>query len=278
MLTVRRHTDAAAFLDRAEAWLLEAEAEHNLILSLARQLADAAASYDPPVYLATVEDDGAVVGCAFRTPPYKLGLTRMPLEALPRLAEAVAAVYPSLPAVIGPAEEAGRFAALWGEQASVAATPGMRQRIYQLTYVTPPDPWPPGHFRFAGPDDVPLVAQWIGAFSQETGIPLSRIQERAATLVDEKQLILWHHGRPVSMAAWTGQTPNGARVGYVYTPPEQRGHGYASACTAALSQYLLRTGRRFCFLYTDLANPTSNRIYQRLGYRPVCDVMDVNFA
>ena len=76
---------------------------------------------------------------------------------------------------------------------------------------------------------------------------------------------------PVSLAGHAGETPNGARVGPVYTPPELRGRGYASALTAALTEQLLER-RRFCFLFTDLANPTSNSIYQRIGYRPVTDV------
>ena len=75
----------------------------------------------------------------------------------------------------------------------------------------------------------------------------------------------------VSLAGFGGRTPNGIRVGPVYTPPDLRGRGYASALTADLTRRLLAGGRRFCFLYTDLANPTSNSIYQRIGYRPVSD-------
>ena len=81
MFKIHRHSDAEAFLDRAEDWLLQAEAEHNLILGLARQLTESTEPYEPPIYLATIENDGAVVGCAFRTPPFKLGLTRMPEAA-----------------------------------------------------------------------------------------------------------------------------------------------------------------------------------------------------
>jgi predicted GNAT family acetyltransferase len=76
------------------------------------------------------------------------------------------------------------------------------------------------------------------------------------------------------MAAWSGETPNGRRVGYVYTPPAHRRHGYATALVAYLSERILEDGCRFCFLYTDLDNPVSNSIYQQIGYRPVCDVMD----
>jgi uncharacterized protein len=80
------------------------------------------------------------------------------------------------------------------------------------------------------------------------------------------------------MAAWTGKTPNGIRVNLVYTPPPQRGRGYAAACVSNLSRLLLTRGNRRCFLFTDLSNPTANRLYARLGYRPVCDVTDYDFA
>src|SRR5262249_17236439 len=84
-------------------------------------------------------------------------------------------------------------------------------------------------------------------------------------------LYLWDHEGPRALAGYTGPTPHGIRVGPVYTPPEHRNHGYASACTARLSPLLLSQGNRFCFPYTDLPNPTSNRIYRRSGYEPVCD-------
>ena len=90
---------------------------------------------------------------------------------------------------------------------------------------------------------------------------------------DTRGMYVWEHeGRPVSIAAYAGPTPNGIRVSHVYTPPELRGRGYASAVTAALTQHLLDTGYRYCFLYTDLSNPTSNSIYQKIGYQPVADV------
>ena len=95
--------------------------------------------------------------------------------------------------------------------------------------------------------------------------------ERKLSSIDSG-LVLWaDEGTPVSFAGYGGPTPNGIRVGPVYTPPELRRRGYASALTAALTRTLLDRGRKFCFLFTDLANPTSNSIYQRIGYRPVSD-------
>ena len=96
--------------------------------------------------------------------------------------------------------------------------------------------------------------------------------------VHEGSVFIWDDGRRlVSMAAWSGRTPNGVRVNFVYTPPEYRRSGYASACVADLTQRLLNEGRAFCCLYTDLANPTSNKIYQTIGYRPVCEMSDFHF-
>jgi predicted GNAT family acetyltransferase len=114
-------------------------------------------------------------------------------------------------------------------------------------------------------------------------------RDRAGAMLDHRLsspsagILLWEEdGEPVSLAGWGGPTPNGVRVGPVYTPPELRGRGYATALTAELSQRLLdgrlfEGGRRFCFLYTDLANPTSNAIYERIGYRRVAESAEIVF-
>ncbi len=254
------------------------EAEHNLLLGIAYRLAASAEGYAQPIYLATVEDEYGVAGCAFRTPSYKLGLTRMPEEALPLLVEDVARVYDTLPAVLGPEPQVQRFAEGWSRKQGVPTRPGMRQRIYQLDRVTLPAPMPPGRLRAATPADADLTAQWIAGFNADTHMHGPDPRAFAGERIAHGALYFWDDDGPASMAGWTARTPNGARVGYVYTPPARRGRGYASACVAALSRHLLGTGLAFCFLYTDLANPTSNRIYQRIGYRPVCDVMDYDFA
>jgi uncharacterized protein len=141
--------------------------------------------------------------------------------------------------------------------------------------VVPPARPAPGRLRVAEPEDRALLEQWIHAFSIEAGMPTHRIERLAGDWIRARVIFLWEDdAEPCSMAGWVARTPNGVRVGYVYTPPEVRGRGYASAAVAEVSQRALDDGRHFCFLYTDLANPTSNAIYQRIGYRPVCDVMD----
>jgi hypothetical protein len=102
------------------------------------------------------------------------------------------------------------------------------------------------------------------------------VAERRLTL---GEIYLWEESsRPVSLAAHGRQTPHGVVIGPVYTPPDQRGHGYATALVADLSAALLARGFQFCALFTDLANPTSNSIYQKVGYRPVGDFLECTFV
>lgn len=273
-IRIERHADAATFLAHAGPWLMRAEAEHNLILGVALGLVQRGDAPDPQIFLATVRRNGDVVGCALRTPPYKLAVTRMPDEAVPLLVEAVAAVYGELPAVLGPETVAEAFARGWASRHGVRAEPGMRQRIYRLDRVIHPALLPPGRFQLAQRAHLELIGEWIRAFAEEAHMPDIRSTSIAADKIAAKAMFLWVDEEPVSLAGWTGRSPHGIRIGPVYTPPGKRGRGYAAAVVAAASQRALDSGAELCFLYTELGNPTSNALYQRLGYEPVCDVMD----
>lgn len=273
---IRRFEDPGEFRSRAQAWLLRREAEHNLLLGVLDTLETAPELYGTPVYLATVERDRRVAGCAFRTPPFKLGLTRLPGPALAPLAADVARVYEALPAVVGPTEAARGFAEAWCRRSGCEARDGMRQRIFRLERVVEPADPAPGRLRLATSGDLELVSAWLEGFRDEAGVAMPLTREMARDRIERERLFLWQDGEPVSLAGFAAETPNGVRVGPVYTPPSRRGRGYASACVAALSRRALEAGKRFCFLYTDLANPTSNRIYARVGYEPVADVLDVH--
>jgi len=274
------HADAAAFLRRAEPWLAAAEAENNLLLGIARSLREGNNPYRDPISLITVEEGGAVTGCAWRTPPHNLGMTRLPMEALPALLEQIAALHSELPGMLGPPEPCRAAAELWAGPRGLTAETARELRIYELRSVAHPSAPPSGHYRLATVADRALAIAWTAAFQEDIDPEGPRHPDRGGLvdrLIASGSLGLWDNGEPVSMAAATSPTPNGVRINLVYTPPELRARGYASACVAALSQAQLDGGRRFCFLYTDLANPTSNSIYQRLGYRPVCDALELAF-
>lgn len=274
---IRRWSDPRSFLDRAERWLVQREAEHNLLLGISDRLLRGDHRWASPIYLATIEAEGELVGCAWRTPPSKLGITRLPIASVPSLARDVADVYSEISGLMGPEAESSEFARCWTRARGAQWSLGTQQRIHALERVLSPRARPPGVLRRAEAADLPLVVDWGAGFARGSGMEDFDSAVYSGRLVGEGAVYLWEHGEPRSMASDVARTPSGARIGYVYTPPAFRNHGYATATVAALSQRLLDDGRRFCVLYTVLENPVSNAIYARIGYRPVVDVVDVWF-
>ena len=279
-----RHPSASSFLDSAQGFLVSREAENVLLLGIAWALAQddstgAASSAISSAHLFTVESASTVIMAALQTPPYQLVVSRGAEPAVDALVDGLSGEGLPLPGVNGPAETARAFAEKWTKLAGETPLPGMSLRVHQLTRVIPP-PEPPGTFRAARPSDIPVLIEWAEAFATETGVDKAGRRPGRADVearVAATQVYLWDNRGPVSMAGWSGATPSGVRVTWVYTPQELRGRGYASVCVAALSELLLGGGRSFCALYTDLANPISNRLYRRIGYEPVSDFAEYRF-
>ncbi|WP_433893684.1 GNAT family N-acetyltransferase [Streptomyces sp. CA-111067] len=215
----------------------------------------------------------AVVLC---TPPRPLLLTRAPEAAARELA---AAWEGAVPGLTGDREAALVFAEAWRERTGEAADIRREMRIYRLGELTARTPAPPGRSRPAGPDDRELLLRWHHAYSLDVGdLPMG-----GERLVDDA---LAHGGRrlwetpdgvPVAMAGSTVPVDGMARILSVYTPPDHRGRGYAGAVTAAVSQAALDAGAGVVLLNADLANPVTNGLYQRLGYRQVRDHVSLAF-
>ena len=271
-----RHAGPGDFLQRAESWLLASEAEHNLHLSLAYVRRDAGAT-GAHVLFGTVEQDGDLVGCVIRTPPHKVLITSMPPEAAPDIVGPVAELYDEIPAVLGQADSAVAVASAWTALKGGGWETGMQQRIYRLDQVEPVRPVP-GAMRLATMDDLELLTDWGTGFARDAGHAFLLAREQVNRMIERQDLHIWQDESPASMAVAQGAPPNGCRIGYVYTPPELRGRGYASALVARLSQRMLDSGMTFCVLYTDLGNPTPNAIYQRIGYNAICDVRDIDIV
>ncbi len=278
-VNVVRHATAAAFLEHAQDWLMREEVENNVVLGIALDVARAAFAPKEPPYFATATAHGDVVACALRTPPHKLLLSRAITGAAGPLARDVHALYPDLPALSGPEPTAGAVAGAWSELTGRAARPGRRQRLHVIRSLEVRPPAAGGSLRPADASDLARSILWIAAFVRESAPDEpSAPPEIARRYFDQGGLFVWDDGGPVSLAAFAGRTSNGVRIGPVYTPPEQRRRGYATAAVSALTAQLLAAGNSYCCLYTDLANPTSNRIYGHIGYRPVCDVNDYLLA
>ncbi|MCS6825651.1 MAG: GNAT family N-acetyltransferase [Caldilinea sp.] len=264
-----------AFLAATESELLREEVKHGLLLGLALRLKHHPERFEHRPYLATVHLEEALVAAALMTPPRGLVVAAREggdvSAAMELLARELLVNRGPAPTVNGVASVARAFAAAWrrlGGDAEVI----MRLRVYELRVVIPPAPTP-GRLRQASFGDLDCVYQWYLEFHDEAtpADPPPR-KEQIATSIEDGSVYLWEmDGKPVSLAAKGRNLPHGTSIGPVYTPPHLRGRGYASACVAALSQRILDEGKAFCTLFTDLANPTSNHIYQQIGYRPVCD-------
>jgi predicted GNAT family acetyltransferase len=229
-----------------------------------------------------VSEGDRVVGVAMRAGLYLIVTAGTSDPALRVLIDDAVTATPDAPGIVGPKELARRAVELWIARTGQRAHVQMAERIYALSRVIPPRAVP-GRMRAARAADHDLVTVWFDAFMREAQPHLisssspADVRANAERWIAGGGLRVWEDGAVVSMAGASGPTPNGIRVGAVYTPPDKRRRGYASALVAALSQEQLDGGRTFCFLYTDLANPTSNKIYQDIGYEPVADVDEYRF-
>ena len=282
-MSVEIHDSGAAFLAAASDFLVEREAEHNLLFGIAATLV-ADPSYSTSPYLATISRSNRVIGAAVMTPPWNLVLSCIAdPDAISRLVADLETRGVAIPGTTAPVDPGRAFAALWCPTRGLRATPTMAERIYRLERVAAPA-GVPGAVRLATEGDRDLLVRWVDAFAEEALGRQRDERDDAAAMIDRsfrtgtRTWYLWDDGGPVSVAAAGGPTPNGIRIGPVYTPPSMRGRGYGSAVTAAASQAQLDHGRRFVFLFTDLSNPTSNKIYQAIGFRPVIDIDQIAFV
>jgi uncharacterized protein len=280
-MTLLRPVDAQAFLDAASPLLLADEPRNNLILGIAGTLLEDPDRFGEKCFWVVIDSAGEPLATAMRTPPYNLLLAGGRAGAA--LSELVAGIDGDLPGVVGARPEVDDFVRLWTRLHEVEPRVLRNQGVYALERVQSVPP-ARGRSRSATRDDLPLLVDWTVAFGEEVleeddpGRAEARegVEHRLASA--NGGIDLWEDdGEVVSMSGWGGPTPNGIRIGPVYTPPASRGHGYATALVAEQSQALLDAGRRFCFLYTDLANPTSNAIYERIGYVKIAESRMVAF-
>jgi len=275
-MKVTQYRDSGSFCDKVLPFLLQHEAENNLMIGILLSLADGTGKWKDEPVLFVVEDDGLVVAVAVRTPPHNLLLTQAEESPLDILVTEMNSQGIGVPGILGPVSAVEHFAKRWSAIADCDIEPERNMRIYQLHQVFAP-PHVPGSARFEDSEDAGRILRWQQSFNQECGLHHGLSEEKMIKAIRDQHVLMWQDDYPVSMAFTSGSTPNGIRVSGVYTPPGHRGKGYASANVAALSQHCLDEGRQFCCLFTDLANPTSNSIYQRIGYYPVSDFVSCRF-
>lgn len=268
------HSSAADFLRDAQGDLERREAENSLLLGAALEMAASRPGPGEPPYLAVVRDRGAFAAAALRTPPFPLLVVCEPaaapgglmvlLDDAARRAGRVETALLAAPLAV----EAER---VWERLTGHGFRPRMRQRLHVLRE-PPPAALSAGRLRLATEADRTRIAEWMWQFDHEalgTGTR-ERAEGGARRRIAAGEIVVWEDAEPRAMAGRARRTRGTVAVNAVYTPPEFRGRGYATACVAELSRRLLEEVAA-CVLFTDLANPTANRIYTRMGYRPLLD-------
>lgn len=284
MSTLKVYTRPARFLNETSDLLKTDEARYGLIYGIARLAAVNPHHYgEVNPWFATVIDSECISALAWRTPPHLVGLAwhaGNPEDAVSLLVKAVRERWAEIPGVAGHREVTDLFAEKWCKACGVTIQATMAQRIYRLDSVNEV-PTPPGRMRLATLEDKDLVSEWGRAFTAEAGGPTasSRPERDMTPFIESGNIYLWENGgKPVSLTLKSRPTEHSMAIGLVYTPPEHRRKGYATACVAAVCREILKSGYDFCTLYTDLSNPTSNSIYMKIGFSPVCDNVEHAFS
>jgi uncharacterized protein len=286
MQTISRYTNAEPYLEAAGSYLTQGGARCNLILGLSLRLRNFPERIEQQPYLAVVKDEDGIALTAMMTPPHRLlvdsaddNLPGRVQGALDLLLQDLLMEAWDLPGVRGKREIVSYFT-----DSRIAAVGGSsrlfrEERLYELDSVIQP-PEAPGSMRLAVPDDLECVSRWTTALHEFIGEAQDKdaAHKMAEWKIQDRAVYLWEdQGQPVSMSWKNRPTPRIVSVSGVYTPPEARRKGYATALVAHQSQHLLDSGWESCCLFTDLSNPTSNSIYQKIGYRPVCDFDQILF-
>jgi RimJ/RimL family protein N-acetyltransferase len=257
---VTRTRDVAAFAATTGEWLQRDPYRNNVVASVIRSRAQRGYPVEPAALWLTVHDGSEIAGVALVTPPRGALLSQMAPAAAAALGTWFAentgdnAADHAPPTVDSLTAVALSFRDAYVKRSGATATQQRLSRLYALERVRPPVAVN-GLARPAAAGDRDRLIAWLRLFQVELNI------------AEDSEV----DGRPASMTLLSEPIVGVSRVGGVFTPVELRGHGYASAVVAAASQHALDHGSTACMLYTDLANPTSNKIYQQVGYEPVDD-------
>lgn len=268
MIQLQVYENVIHFKEDVIPFLERNEQENNLLLGVL-QVAE------EPMFMAAAKQGEEVTIVFLQTVEKQVivATSEISEEAIVELAKQLTNVYPDIPGLIGNKKIVQKLAEEIAILEQKKTTLGMEQGVYELKQVK--KKWSgDGIFRAVNSDELPLIEQWIHQFCEDVKLPTTKeeAKQTAYTLITTNRLFgLEVGGKLVSVAAKTRPTTNNITVNFVYTPKEERKKGYASICVAELSQRMLDEGYKTTTLYTDLANPTSNKIYQEIGYEKIME-------
>jgi predicted GNAT family acetyltransferase len=259
--------DAEEFAERTQE-LLSARLECNVLATVLMSVLEGSHRDPPPIFAVGITEHDEVSFAAMRTPPWPLLTSPLePADAEP-LIDRWLEVDPDVSALSGVPETARAIASAWERRTGGTSRRTFSEAMHVLEQVRDPPRPAPGTLRLPRPDERDLLVRWMEEFIGETGL-IGAAQ--AASMVDgrirQQGLLVWEDGQPVSLVGVNPAVAGVVRIGPVYTPRPLRGRGYAGSAVAAVSRRALAGGADRCMLFTDLANPTSNKIYAEVGYR-----------
>jgi predicted GNAT family acetyltransferase len=271
-MEARVHSTVEAFRELASPFLATDPVRHTVLLTAVDNSADDS-------LMITVHDDGHLVGLAVQKPPYPLITTAVPANAIQLVAEVVHAQKPDLHAASGAVDRIEAFVTAWTTLTNASAERVFGLRMFRLGELKTPTV--DGTPRPIVESDMPLLVKWMDAFAKDSELRSPEPPNITAgrLFAPGRAALIWEDdNKPVALAGAMGPFSGMIRVAPVYTPPEARGHGYASGATAAITQWAIDQGADHILLFTDLANETVNRIYPRLGYEPLGDSAEYAFS
>ncbi len=269
--------DAEEFTARTEK-LLAARLECNVLATVLKSVLDGGHREPTPLFAMGVNAEGEVAFAALRTPPFPLLVSPLEPADADTLVELWLEVDPEIPGVSGVPETASAIAAAWARRTGGEARRTFEEAMHVLTEVKDPPRPAPGRLRVPEGDERDLLVAWMREFITEAGlVGAAQVETVVDARVRYGGLLLWEDEEPASLIGLNHPVAGVVRVGPVYTPPALRGRGYASSAVAAASRRALAEGAARCMLFTDLANPTSNKIYAEVGYRRCGDWEEIAF-
>ncbi|RDW22332.1 GNAT family N-acetyltransferase [Oceanobacillus arenosus] len=263
-------TSVSDYKEKVESLLLKKESCNNLLLGLLGNLKEDKTDF----YLGHVEKNGEIIYAFMQTPPHNWILADVENVEKAVFKEITSFIYENglnVPGVIGPDSFVESFISKYESLSGKSASLEMNELIYQLDQVQVKLA-DNGRLVQASNEDYPLIKNWIVQFGIEAKVPITdqKASLLARSYLDNESIYLWKvEDQAVSMANKSRQTKHGATINAVFTPDEFKRNGYATNAVAALSQKILDDGLKFCSLYTDRGNPTSNSIYKKIGYKQV---------
>ncbi|MDS9473070.1 GNAT family N-acetyltransferase [Sporosarcina pasteurii] len=276
------YNDANEFSDKVLPVIAHKDDVFSLFLGVLESIKNGA--YEKP-FMATIEHEGKVIALFQMTPPHPVNMIYLDESHLDACMELLikTAIEENIKfsSIISMKSWAKRFAEKWKNETGLEEQLLMDQGLYRLDAVNEQLKDSLGKWRLAVEKDCELIQNWYHLFEQDTSMPMSHatiVKERVQKFVKAREVFLWEdEGKVVSMMKKSRPTKNGITVSMVFTPKEERRKGYARTLVAAVSKELLKE-YNFCMLYTDLLNPTSNKIYQEIGYRKIADSVHIGFV